>query len=390
MSASQTSKLAEGTVLGEKFAIVGVLGEGGTGVVYDAKRISDDKPIALKVIHRELAGDRQIRGRFVREAAVLRMLEGKNVCPVLESGEIKNEGAAETEPPLLYLALPKIEGRSLASRLAHDGPMSVDEAVRLVSSILNALATAHARGIIHRDLKTQNVLLRADAKDSKDDEVVVVDFGMSKIVRGAATGTTDLTAHNMVFGTPEYMSPEQARGDEVDTRCDLYACGVILYELVTGTVPFSGTTPLIVLTRHLTDPVEAPRVRAKDRAITPAIEAVILHALAKKPDDRYPTAEVMRAAIVHAKGAPDDVASVHPSRFTGEEEPDAHARTMPAISQKHESTRPPSVRVNHRDGPPSSVKIAVAEAPRSKSGIVVWVVLAVLSIGLGVYLALRK
>ena len=235
-------KLESGTVLDDRFEILGILGEGGTGIVYDAKRVSDQMPIALKVIHRELAGDRQIRGRFMREAVVLRMLEGRNVCPVLESGELAH---GDSGAPLLFLALPKIEGRSLASRLARGGPVSMDEAVRLVGEILSALGAAHSKGIIHRDLKPQNVLLRGG------EEVVVVDFGMSKIVTGAATGvtatgTTGLTAHNMVFGTPEYMSPEQARGDEVDARCDLYACGVILYELVTGTVPFSGGTPLTV------------------------------------------------------------------------------------------------------------------------------------------------
>lgn len=393
MSEGATTKLAAGTVLGGKFEITGVLGEGGTGVVYEAKKVEDGSTIALKVVHPTLSGDKQVRGRFMREAAVLRMLGGDFICPVLESGELTQEQG----PTLLYLSLPKINGRSLASVIARDGVMPLSEVTRVTSDILAALASAHSRGIIHRDLKTQNVLLR----DGKD--VIVVDFGMAKIITGGVTGnTTQLTAHNMVFGTPEYMSPEQARGDEVDARCDVYAAGVILYELLTGTVPFSGSTPLTVLTRHLTDPPEPPIERAKDRRIPKAIAAVAMHALAKKPADRYESAESMRAALVHASAAPDDVDNVHPTRFTAEEEPDAHARTMPAISQRADSVKPPAVRVNVRsDAPPSSVpstdrikakqKDAAAAEPRGGAGTyVLWAVLALASIGLGVWLALRK
>ncbi len=397
MSEGITPKLATGTILGGKFEITGVLGEGGTGVVYEAKKTDGGETIALKVVHPTLSGDKQVRGRFMREAAVLRMLGGDFICPVLESGELPQEHG----PTLLYLSLPKISGRSLASVIARDGVMTLSEVTRIASDILTALASAHSRGIIHRDLKTQNVLLR----DGKD--VVVVDFGMAKIITGTAGvgsgATTELTAHNMVFGTPEYMSPEQARGDDVDARCDVYSAGVILYELLTGTVPFSGGTPLTVLTRHLTDAPEAPEVRAKDRKLPKALCAVAMHALAKKPADRYETAEIMRAALVHANAAPDDIENVHPTRFSSDEEPDAHARTMPAISQRVDSTMPPAVRVNVRSDapPPSSVpstakikdKQKQAKALEESGGFgryVVWAVLALASIGLGVWLALRK
>ncbi len=383
MSEGITPKLATGTILGGKFEITGVLGEGGTGVVYEAKKTDGGDTIALKVVHPTLSGDKQVRGRFMREAAVLRMLGGDFICPVLESGELTQEHG----PTLLYLSLPKISGRSLASVIARDGVMSLSEVTRIASDILTALASAHSRGIIHRDLKTQNVLLR----DGKD--VVVVDFGMAKIITGTAPATTELTAHNMVFGTPEYMSPEQARGDDVDARCDVYAAGVILYELLTGTVPFSGGTPLTVLTRHLTDAPEAPEVRAKDRNLPKALCAVAMHALAKKPAERYETAETMRAALVHANAAPDDIENVHPTRFSSDEEPDAHARTMPAISQRVDSTKPPAVRVNVRSDAPLREKQKEAKALEESGGFgryLVWAVLALASIGLGVWLALRK
>src|SRR5688572_12428098 len=165
-------------------------------------------------MHANLAGDKQIRGRFQREAAILKRLEGKHICPILELGEVPG---AEPGASLLYIALPKLDGRSLEDVLEKEGPLSVDRGLDIMLGVLNALKAAHAQGVIHRDLKPANVMLgRADA-------VTVVDFGMSKIVTGGGTGTTNLTTHNMVFGTPEYMSPEQARGDDLDARCDVYA-----------------------------------------------------------------------------------------------------------------------------------------------------------------------
>src|SRR4029077_1977663 len=178
----------------------------------------------------------------------------------------------------------------------------------ILLQVCSALKCAHSQGVIHRDLKPANVIMRGGT------HVVVVDFGMAKIVTGhGGTGTTALTSHNMVFGTPEYMSPEQARGDELDARCDIYATGVILYELLTGRVPFVGSTPLSVLTAHLTEIAEPPRERAPDRDISQALEAVVQHALAKDPADRYATAGALATAIRAALAAPDDAKGVAPA-----------------------------------------------------------------------------
>src|SRR5262249_13131574 len=155
-----------------------------------------------------------------------------------------------------------------------------------------------------------NVILQSRSR------AIVVDFGMAKIVTGGGTGTTALTTHNMVFGTPEYMSPEQARGDELDARCDVYAAGIILYQLLPRSVPVSGPRPLNVLTAHLTSPPVPPRQKAPDRGIPPALEAVVLHAIAKDPGARYASAAALAAAIVHARAAPDDVVSVRPEAFS--------------------------------------------------------------------------
>jgi eukaryotic-like serine/threonine-protein kinase len=307
--ASSLPPFIAGRRLADKFEIIGVLGEGATGIVYDALRVAEGDRIALKVIHQHLAGDAQIRGRFAREATILGRLEGEHLCPILDFGEVpdpRREGAG-----LMYMALPRIDGPALDALIKNDGMLPVARAAGVVLDVCAALSEAHSQGVIHRDLKPGNVLLRAG------DRAVVVDFGMAKIVTGGGSGTTALTQHNMVFGTPEYMAPEQARGDELDARCDVYATGVILYELLTGSVPFVGATPLNVLTAHMTATPQPPRDRAPERDISPALEAVVLHAIAKKPARRYATAAALAAAIRRALAEPEDVDGVRPARSHG-------------------------------------------------------------------------
>jgi serine/threonine-protein kinase len=306
---SSLPPLTSGRQLAGKFEIVGVLGEGATGIVYDARRIPEGDRIALKVIHQHLAGDAQIRGRFAREAAILGRLEGEHLCPILDFGEAPDprRGGAG----LMYMALPRVDGPTLDELLKHDGKLPLTRAVGLVLDVCAGLSEAHAQGVIHRDLKPSNVIVR------ENDRAVVVDFGMAKIVTGGGTGTTALTQHNMVFGTPEYMAPEQARGDELDARCDVYAAGIILYELLTGSVPFIGNTPLTVLTAHMTAVPQPPRQRAPERDISPALEAVALYAMAKKPAHRYATAVALGEAIRRAQAAPHDAQGVRPPRVAG-------------------------------------------------------------------------
>jgi serine/threonine protein kinase len=338
-----------------KYEIRGVLGEGGTGIVYDAVRTSDQSPVALKVIHSHLAGDKQIRGRFQREAVILRRLEGAHICPILELGEVPSE----TGDSLLYMALPKLEGPTLEHVLEAERPIEIGRALDVMLEICAALRVAHAQGVIHRDLKPANVILESGKK------AVVVDFGMSKIVTGAAGGTTNLTAHNMVFGTPEYMSPEQARGDELDARCDIYAAGIMLYEMFTGTPPFTGSTPLNVLTEHLTGELRPPSTRTEEGRVTPALESVVMHALARDRDERYPSASALAAAIKHARAVPEDVQSLRPSAFaTSPEGTDAFAVTMPLIGIAP-SDPPGSLADPADDKIPSDTLLASASASPS-------------------------
>jgi eukaryotic-like serine/threonine-protein kinase len=384
-----TPPLSAGRVVGDKYEIAGVLGEGGTGVVYDALTLPAREPVALKVIHNHLLTDSQIRGRFAREAAILRRLEGPHLSAMLEFGEVPDP--RRPGMGLLYMALPKIDGPALDVLLKREGPLAIERALDVMQQILKGLKSAHMQGVIHRDLKPANVIMRGDA------HAIVVDFGMAKIVTGGGTGTTALTTHNMVFGTPEYMSPEQARGDELDARCDVYAAGVMLYELLTGAVPFTGASALNVLTAHLTSTPERPTVRAKDRGISPALEAVVLHAIAKDPGERYASAAALSAALVHAASAPGDVASVSPQTFspTGNADTDdAHATTIPAPVPTDrpgppDPTTAPATGASVR---PKQSEIATvppaAPAGLGPRGWVVLVAVAVVSIGLGVLLSL--
>jgi serine/threonine protein kinase len=376
-----SAPLSAGRRLGELFEIVGVLGEGGTGIVYDAIRLVENDRVALKVIHSHLAGDKQIRGRFTREANILRRLEGKHLGAILAFGEIvdpQREGAG-----LLYMVLPKVDGVALDALLKSEGPLAIDRALRITTEVCEALKEAHAQGVIHRDLKPGNVLL------DLDEHVVVVDFGMAKIVTGGSgTGTTALTQANMVFGTPEYMAPEQARGDELDARCDVYAAGIILYELLTGAVPFTGMTPLNVLTAHLTTPAKAPRTVAPAREISPALEGVVLNAIAKDPLDRYPTASKMAEAIASAVAAPNDVDAIAPSRRQArfkidESDADEHSLTMPA-PQPSVALRSITVRPA-----PSIQAESAATGASSPMWRVVWVLAAAVGLSIGAWLALR-
>jgi serine/threonine protein kinase len=394
--------LPDDRVIDGKYELRGVLGEGGTGIVYDAIRKSDDSPVALKVMHAHLAGDKQIRGRFQREATILKRLEGDHICPILELGEVPAaDGSGDS---LLYMALPKLVGPTLEDVLEKERPIEVTRGLDVMLEVCAALRTAHGQGVIHRDLKPANVILESGKK------AVVVDFGMSKIVTGSAGGTTNLTAHNMVFGTPEYMSPEQARGDELDARCDVYAAGVMLYEMLAGVPPFTGTTPLNVLTEHLTGVLVAPSKHAPDGRVSVALESVVMHALARDRDQRYPSAAALAAAIMHARARPDDVASLRPGAFaTSPAGTEAFAMTMPALDGTPAATgsAPPRAIVNDAtsdtllaSGPPAP--LAPSKPPRPPPPprpiveedsrgmwILLWVLAIVSSIGIGIYFALR-
>lgn len=414
--------LDTGRVLGGRFEIRGILGEGASGIVYDARRLGEGEigetqegdpahaSVALKVLHPHLLGDEQLRGRFQREVAILRRLEGEHLCPIIDFGEVEDPRDAGSN--LLYMALPKVDGPSLERLIATEGRLPLERVIDVGLQICSALASAHGQGIVHRDLKPANVLMRAGTY------AVVVDFGMAKILAGpGGTGTTALTSHNMVFGTPEYMAPEQARGDELDARCDLYAVGIILYQLIAGEVPFRGASPLNVLTAQMTCEPEPLRQRVPERGVSAALEAVVSHALAKSPDERYAGAGALATALAHARVYPTEAAAVHPRRIdANDSDADPHAPTMPSpIPAPLPTPSVPSAPPTSSPAAPSSRRAKTtppsrpARPPRSRPTVpqhtaidrdaswwggpgwaLFWLVATAIGVAVGVWLSLRE
>ncbi len=359
--------LPPGHVLAGRYRVERVLGEGASGIVYVADDQDGEGQVALKVIHRHLIRDRQINRRFNREARILRSLSGDHLVPLLDFGE--------TDDGVLYMALALVDGEPL-ERLMHDGPLPPARAADIVIQICAALEMAHAAGIVHRDLKPGNVLVE---HNGGREHVRVLDFGMAKLIRGNPSASLNvLTEQNMVFGTPEYMAPEQARGDEVDARADIYAAGVILYELVTGSVPFSANSPIGVMTAHLLEQPTPPSNRAAGRDVPPALEAAIMHALAKDPDDRYSSADELANAVAGAVERPTDVASTMPPPRDGAD------RDLATRDTEHALRLPEML----RETSPGPVPSPAAERGPGRTWIVIGLIAVVIGIIVGILMSL--
>jgi serine/threonine-protein kinase len=266
-------------VLGRgQYQIRSVLGRGGMATVYLARQASMERDVAVKVMAPELADDEQFVARFEHEAQLIARLQHPHILPVIDFGR---------EGKHIYIVMQLVRGGSLDDRLSR-GPLPLPLAARMLGQIASALTFAHEQGIVHRDLKPNNVLL------DERDNAYLTDFGIAKML----AGTTKLTATGNVLGTPAYMAPEQWRGDPVDARTDIYALGIMLYEMVLGQLPFQGDTPYTLMYKHFNDAPPPPR--EKNPAIDPRVEAVILRALAKDPDDRYQSAEDMAEDFANA------------------------------------------------------------------------------------------
>jgi serine/threonine protein kinase len=283
-----------GRVIASKFAIEALIGSGAMGVVYRARHLALDMPVAVKVLHQSMANDATFAARLRREALAASLLDHPNSVRIVDFGE---------EPDgLLYIAMELLDGLDLLGVIARDWPFADCRTVDLISQTLSALAMAHERGIIHRDLKPENIMIVSlvDDEGRPRDLVKVCDFGIAKIadtnsLQERRSGGPAITMQNAILGTPEYMSPEQCRGEPTDARSDLYSVGVVLYQLLAGRVPFHAAHALDVLFKHLAEEPTPPSHFCA--GVPPELEAVCLRALRKRPDERFASAREMRAEL---------------------------------------------------------------------------------------------
>ncbi|GHH91297.1 protein kinase domain-containing protein [Streptomyces capillispiralis] len=277
-----TGRYAGRALAGGRYQLRDLLGQGGMASVHLAYDSVLDRQVAIKTLHTELGREQAFRERFRREAQSVAKLTHTNIVSVFDTGEDDVDGM--TTP---YIVMEYVEGRPLGSVLDEDvrqqGAMPADKALKITADVLAALEISHEMGLVHRDIKPGNVMM------TKRGVVKVMDFG---IARAMQSGVTSMTQTGMVVGTPQYLSPEQALGRGVDARSDLYSVGIMLFQLVTGRLPFEADSPLAIAYAHVQE--EPPTASSINRALPPAVDALIARALKKNPNERFPSAESMR------------------------------------------------------------------------------------------------
>jgi serine/threonine protein kinase len=270
------------SVGGGRYVLRDLLGRGGMAAVHLAHDTVLDRPVAVKTLHSELGREASFRERFRREAQAVAKLNHTNIVSVFDSGEDTIDGAM-----VPYIVMEYVEGKPLRTVLDEDvaqfGAMPAEKALKICGDVLAALSESHSVGLVHRDIKPGNVML------TKRGVVKVMDFG---IARAMQSGVTSMTQTGMVVGTPQYLSPEQALGRGVDERSDLYSVGCLLFELLTGRLPFDGDSPLSIAYQHVQEAPPAPS--QFNRAVLPAVDALVARALRKNPAERFPNADAMR------------------------------------------------------------------------------------------------
>ncbi|MFJ2646127.1 protein kinase [Streptomyces sp. NPDC087420] len=284
-------RYAGGSVAGGRYQLRDLLGEGGMASVYLAYDSALDRQVAIKTLHTELAREQSFRERFRREAQAVAKLSHPNIVSVFDTGEdtlFENGAAGGTGAMMPYIVMEYVEGQPLGSLLQADiarhGAMPADRALGVTADVLAALEASHEMGLVHRDIKPGNVMI------NRRDVVKVMDFG---IARAMQSGVTSMTQTGMVVGTPQYLSPEQALGRGVDARSDLYSVGVMLFQLLTGRLPFDADSALAIAYAHVQEEAVAPS--SINRSLSPAMDALVARALKKNPNERFPSAAAMSA-----------------------------------------------------------------------------------------------
>ena len=285
-------------LLGGRYELDGVVGRGGMAEVYRARDIRLDRIVAIKTLRADLARDQIFQARFRREAQSAASLNHPSIVAVYDTGEDMTSGL-----PVPYIVMEYVDGRTVRDLLQEGHRLLPERSLEIIDGVLRALDYSHQAGIVHRDIKPGNVMV------TRNGDIKVMDFG---IARAMSDAQATMTQTAQVIGTAQYLSPEQARGERVDSRSDLYSTGCLLYELLTGRPPFTGDSPVAIAYQHVREnPVPPSRV---DPDVPPWADAIVLKAMAKSPADRYQTAGDMRADLQRAaSGMP--VAAAPPTRF---------------------------------------------------------------------------
>lgn len=284
-----TSDSTQPRMLGDRYEIGEVIGRGGMAEVHEGRDLRLGRRVAVKILRPDLARDPAFQARFRREAQSAAALNHPNIVAVYDTGEdvLTSEGGERTVVP--YIVMEYVDGMTLRQLLASGRRLLPERALEITGGVLSALDYAHRHGIVHRDIKPANVML------TRTGDVKVMDFGIARAINDVGSS---VTATSAVMGTAQYLSPEQARGEVVDARSDLYSTGVLLYELLTGRPPFRGDSPVSIAYQHVSEmPLPPSQV---DPGVTFEVDAVVLHALAKRTDDRYQTAADFRADVERA------------------------------------------------------------------------------------------
>jgi eukaryotic-like serine/threonine-protein kinase len=356
-----TPELNVDRVIDGRYRIVGHLGSGGMADVYRAEDTHLGRPVALKLLYRRFAQDKEFVERFRREASSAAALQHPNVVSVYDRGEYDGT---------YYIAMEFCEGSSLKDVINREAPLDCRRAIELTKKILLAARFAHRRGVIHRDLKPHNVIIHPD---ESGDDVKVADFGIAR------AGASEITEVGAIMGTAQYLSPEQAQGHSVDEASDLYSVGVVLFEMLTGRAPFDGDSAVAIALKHVSEPPPSPRELRPE--IPPELETVVLKALAKTPEQRYRDAdsfirdlEVAEAALDGGQVDSETTAMFAPAHPLAEMVPVAGTATV------DQALEPPVV----MDGPPEP-----PPPPRPRPFLFLLPLLALAALAVGGYLLLK-
>jgi eukaryotic-like serine/threonine-protein kinase len=327
---AKTDDSLVGQTLADKYRVEERISEGGMGTVYRGTHILMDKTVAIKVLHPALAADDVIVARFSREARAASRISHPHALNVTDFGESENG--------VVFLIMEYLRGLTLKEVVQNEAPMPLPRVVEIVRQVSGALEAAHAEGVVHRDLKSDNIML-VEVGDNNADWAKVLDFGIAKIQEPVGQDPA-LTAPNLIIGTPQYMSPEQcSQASEIDSRSDIYSLGVILYEMLVGHVPFTGESPTAIMMKHLQD---APPSVLEERKDLPAeVGVVVARALAKKPEDRFKSAsELAQSLALAAEGeAVKSSASAAAAAATAQDVPDRDTNRIVVTTGPNEPPR---------------------------------------------------